>query len=51
MRIEDSQEDEEASAEGCYSVRNPRSVKIIGYDLGCRRPGLVNLYVNCWVGL
>ena len=33
MRIKDSQEDEEASAEGYCTVKNPRSVRIIGFTL------------------
>ena len=45
MRIKDSQEDEEASAEGYRSVRNPRSVSITGFTLDYKRPGLVQFYV------
>ena len=46
MRKEDSQEDQEASAEDYCNVRNPRSVRIIGSTLDSKRPGLVRVYVN-----
>ena len=40
-RIEDLQEDQEASAEGYCAVRNPRSMRIIGFTLISKRLGLV----------
>ena len=33
------------------AVRNPGSVKTIGYTIDCKGPGLVNFYVYWGVGL